>query len=31
MTGETDPKAVLSISMGAFDGIQITEKTPYLY
>ena len=26
MTGETDPKAVLSISMGAFDGIQITEK-----
>ena len=26
MTGETDPKAVLSISMGAVDGIQITEK-----
>lgn len=26
MTGETDPKAVLSISMGAFDGIQITEN-----
>ena len=26
MTGETDPKAVLSISMGAVDGIQITEN-----
>lgn len=26
MIGETDPKAVLSISMGAVDGIQITEK-----
>ena len=26
MKGETDPKAVLSISMGAFDGIQITEN-----
>lgn len=26
MTGETEPKAVLSISMGAVDGIQITEK-----
>lgn len=26
MTAETDPKAVLSISMGAVDGIQITEK-----
>lgn len=26
MTGETDPKAVLSISMGAVDGIHITEK-----
>lgn len=26
MKGETDPKAVLSISMGAIDGNQITEK-----
>lgn len=26
MKGETDPKAVLSISMGAVDGKQITEK-----
>ena len=26
MKGETDPKAVLSISMGAVDGIQITKK-----
>lgn len=26
MTGETDPKAVLSISMGAVDGIRITEN-----
>lgn len=26
MKGETDPKAVLSISMGAVDGIQITEN-----
>ena len=26
MTAQTDPKAVLSISMGAVDGIQITDK-----
>lgn len=26
MTAETDPKAVLSISMGAVDGLPITEK-----
>ena len=26
MTAQTDPKAVLSISMGAVDGTQITEK-----
>lgn len=26
MTGETDPKAVLSISIGAVDGIRITEN-----